>query len=123
LSICGIFKEVVTITTANIVFDDPLTPINLTGLLVTICSIGAYNYIKIKKMREDARMSAHIAAQEEYAPVLTRDPDRDGAAASSSTTRTLLRNSLNLNSGVQAERPVVDSPTRASPIKRPEDLE
>lgn len=122
LSICGIFKEVVTITTANIVFDDPLTPINLTGLLVTICSIAAYNYIKIKKMRDEARMSAHIAAQEEYAPVSTRDPDRDGAAATSST-RTLLRNSLQLNSAVQAERGVTDSPTRTSPVKRPEDLE
>lgn len=55
LSICGIFKEVVTITAAGIVFDDPLTPINISGLLVTIASIAAYNYIKITKMRSDAR--------------------------------------------------------------------
>lgn len=123
LSICGIFKEVVTITTANIVFDDPLTPINLTGLFVTIGSITAYNYIKIKKMRDEARMSAHIAAQEEYAPVLTRDPDQVGASATSSSHRTLMRNSLNLAPGVSGERPVVDSPTRTSPVKRPEDLE
>lgn len=120
LSICGIFKEVVTITTANIVFKDPLTPINLTGLLVTICSIAAYNYMKIKKMRDEARMSAHIAAQEEYTPVLTRDPDQ---AATSSSTRDLIRNSLNLAPGVRADKPVIDSPTRSSPVKRPEDLE
>ena len=55
LSICGIFKEVVTITAAGIVFRDPLTPINISGLLVTIASIAAYNYIKITKMRNDAR--------------------------------------------------------------------
>lgn len=55
LSICGIFKEVVTITAAGLVFHDPLTPINISGLLVTIASIGAYNYIKITKMRADAR--------------------------------------------------------------------
>lgn len=55
LSICGIFKEVVTITAAGLVFHDPLTPINISGLLVTIASIAAYNYIKITKMRADAR--------------------------------------------------------------------
>ncbi|KAL9101665.1 MAG: hypothetical protein Q9163_003104 [Psora crenata] len=56
LSICGIFKEVVTISAAGIAFHDPLTPINVSGLLVTIASIGAYNYIKITKMRREARM-------------------------------------------------------------------
>jgi solute carrier family 35, member C2 len=55
LSICGIFKEVVTITAAEIVYHDPLTPINVSGLLVTIGSIASYNYIKIRKMREEAR--------------------------------------------------------------------
>ncbi|KAG8532629.1 uncharacterized protein KY384_002506 [Bacidia gigantensis] len=56
LSICGIFKEVVTISAAGIVFHDPLTPINISGLLITIASIAAYNYLKITKMRETARL-------------------------------------------------------------------
>lgn len=60
LSICGIFKEVVTITAAGIVFHDPLTPINISGLLVTIASIAAYNYIKITKMRKDARKEVEV---------------------------------------------------------------
>ena len=55
LSICGIFKEVVTIAVAGIVFKDPLTPINISGLCITIASIGAYNYIKITKMKKNAR--------------------------------------------------------------------
>ena len=55
LSICGIFKEVVTILAAGIVFHDPLTPINEFGLIVTIFSIVAYNFVKITKMRKDAR--------------------------------------------------------------------
>ncbi len=55
LSICGIFKEVVTITAAEIAYHDPLTPINVSGLLVTIGSIASYNYLKITKMREEAR--------------------------------------------------------------------
>ena len=59
LSICGIFKEVVTISAAGIVFHDPLTPINISGLLVTIASIAAYNYIKIMKMRSEAKVEVH----------------------------------------------------------------
>jgi solute carrier family 35 protein C2 len=55
LSICGIFKEVVTISAAGIIFEDRLTPVNISGLVVTIASIAAYNYIKIKKMRREAR--------------------------------------------------------------------
>lgn len=60
LSIAGIFKEVVTISAAGIVFHDPLTPINISGLAVTIGSIAAYNWIKITKMREEARLKAHL---------------------------------------------------------------
>ena len=63
LSICGIFKEVVTISAAGIVFHDPLTPINVSGLLVTIASIAAYNYIKITKMRTEAREKVAEGAQ------------------------------------------------------------
>lgn len=59
LSIAGIFKEVVTISAAGIVFHDPLTPINISGLFVTIGAIAAYNYIKIRKMREEAQIEAH----------------------------------------------------------------
>jgi len=54
LSICGIFKEVLTISAAATIFHTILTPINITGLLVTIVSIAAYNYIKIAKMRGTA---------------------------------------------------------------------
>ncbi|EXV02632.1 triose-phosphate transporter family protein [Metarhizium robertsii] len=59
LSIAGIFKEVVTISAASIVFDDKLTPINVIGLLVTMAAIGAYNYVKITKMRQEAQIEVH----------------------------------------------------------------
>lgn len=55
LSIAGIFKEVVTIGASALIFGDQLTPINLSGLLVTIGSIVGYNYIKYAKFREEAR--------------------------------------------------------------------
>jgi len=121
LSICGIFKEVVTISAANIVFDDHLTPINISGLLITIASIAAYNYIKIKKMREDARVEAHIIT-EEYAPVLASDPDQPRlSTASASGTRGFIRNSLHIPPLVAESR--IDSPIRQSPIKRPENID
>ncbi|KAM0345241.1 hypothetical protein ACHAPU_006639 [Fusarium lateritium] len=60
LSIAGIFKEVVTISAAALVFGDRLTAINFVGLLTTMAAIAAYNYIKIRKMREEARESVHV---------------------------------------------------------------
>ena len=55
LSICGIFKEVITISAAGVVFHDQLTAVNVTGLVVTISSIACYNYMKISKMRQEAK--------------------------------------------------------------------
>jgi solute carrier family 35 protein C2 len=127
LSICGIFKEVVTITTANFVFDDPLTPINITGLFVTIGSIAAYNFMKIRKMRSDALMNAHIQNQEDYAPVNLVDPDRDrrGSVSQPPTGTKIprgIRNSLQIVPGLKGQSGL-DSPSRASPVKRPENID
>jgi solute carrier family 35, member C2 len=63
LSICGIFKEVVTISAAGIIFHDELSFINVSGLLVTIACIAYYNYFKVTKMREEAR--AKLAKRED----------------------------------------------------------
>lgn len=106
LSICGIFKEVVTITAAGIIFHDPLTPINVSGLLVTIASIGAYNYIKITKMRKDARIETSHAASEDgeaTEPILPRTeaPNGNGEASKERVTTTLSRP----KSGVRDSRP------------------
>ncbi|OJD11900.1 hypothetical protein ACJ73_09441 [Blastomyces percursus] len=62
LSICGIFKEVITISAAGIVFHDPLTPINISGLIITIGAIASYNYMKVTKMRRDARLNVAESA-------------------------------------------------------------
>ncbi|KAF8860846.1 TPT-domain-containing protein [Acephala macrosclerotiorum] len=73
LSIAGIFKEVVTISAAGIVFGDNLTPINISGLFVTIGAIAAYNYIKITKMRAEAQKEAH-----QHHLIAQREEDEDG---------------------------------------------
>ena len=59
LSVCGIFKEVLTISAAGIVFGDELSPINVSGLVVTIASIAAYNYLKYTKMKQEAIKEAN----------------------------------------------------------------
>jgi solute carrier family 35 protein C2 len=50
-----------TISAAAIIFHDPLTPVNISGLLVTIISIAGYNYIKISKMRQEALEQTYLA--------------------------------------------------------------
>ncbi|KAL2789316.1 triose-phosphate transporter family-domain-containing protein [Aspergillus keveii] len=78
LSICGIFKEVVTITAAGVVFHDKLTAINITGLVVTIGSIATYNYMKISKMRSEAKNNnweSNPNSDSEYDSAPTRQGD------------------------------------------------
>ena len=127
LSICGIFKEVVTISAAGIVFHDPLTPINVSGLLVTIASIAAYNYIKITKMRREAREKLKdevdgtggedILENEEVEQSETRE-----RTSTSSMVLEAVRTSLTL---ITPSRDGVDSDGRErhSPTKRPENLD
>ena len=86
LSICGIFKEVVTISAAGIVFHDPLTPINISGLLITIASIAGYNYIKITKMRQDQKLEAEDRQKAHEEDDMT-DEEEDGALLASSKQR------------------------------------
>ncbi|KAM3434642.1 hypothetical protein MY4824_005321 [Beauveria thailandica] len=59
LSIAGIFKEVVTISAASLIFHDELSFVNFIGLLTTLVAIGAYNYVKISKMVAEAPEKAH----------------------------------------------------------------
>lgn len=91
LSIAGIFKEVVTISAATVVFNDRLTLINFVGLLTTMAAIVAYNYIKIRKMRQEAQDDVHgrhLAEQDEpdspssqSSGIMDRDGDTDGENA------------------------------------------
>lgn len=78
LSIAGIFKEVVTISAAGLVFHDHLTKINISGLVVTIGAIASYNYIKIRKMRDDARVEAHTVHANAASQGLDSGSDADG---------------------------------------------
>ncbi|PNH43518.1 hypothetical protein VD0004_g3967 [Verticillium dahliae] len=59
LSIAGIFKEVVTISAAALVFEDHLTPVNAVGLVTTMLAIVAYNWMKIRQMRQEAQEDVH----------------------------------------------------------------
>lgn len=132
LSVCGIFKEVLTISAGAIVFHDELTPINISGLLVTLASIGGYNYMKFTKMTDVAKRETHEQVQGQ-APLLSNNQGREDAAEGSDealrhSTSDLIRNTLNTQID---NRPVskmaVGGETgdrdRHSPIKRAEDLD
>lgn len=122
LSVCGIFKEVLTISAAGLIFGDRLTKINISGLVVTIASIAAYNYLKMSTMREGAKREAHqqMAAEEPMLSVEETGSGGEGEHGRKASTSGLIRNSLSISiGGVVGE----GGKDRASPIKRPEDLE
>ncbi|KAJ9161381.1 TPT-domain-containing protein [Coniochaeta hoffmannii] len=99
LSIAGIFKEAVTITASLIVFGDTLTPVNVSGLFVTLGSIAAYNYIKITKMRQEAQEAAHrehIEALNAFSSSSNSGSGSDEDGEHSGEEAGLLRRSLEL---------------------------
>ncbi|KWU42982.1 TPT-domain-containing protein, partial [Rhodotorula sp. JG-1b] len=49
LSVAGIFKEVAVIFVSTVIFGDQLTPINISGLCITIFGIALYNYLKYQQ--------------------------------------------------------------------------
>ena len=50
LSVAGIFKEVLTVIVASAIFGDELTPINITGLCITIFGIALYNWLRFRTL-------------------------------------------------------------------------
>ncbi|GLB37318.1 putative TPT-domain-containing protein [Lyophyllum shimeji] len=54
MSIAGIAKEVTTITISAWFFGDQLTPLNITGVAITICGIILFTYHKYRKSIESA---------------------------------------------------------------------
>lgn len=138
LSVCGIFKEVLTISAAGVVFGDELSPINVSGLVVTIASIGAYNYLKYSKMKAEERRKAH----ERLHPGDGRDAEDDDGARKSGerydevgalgghneSTRqngpsALMRDSLSIGTGDFGPPPPPQQNGSQSPVKKPENLE
>jgi solute carrier family 35, member C2 len=109
LSICGIFKEVLTISVATIVFGDPLTAVNISGLIVTIVSIAAYNYLKIKKLRQETRADMKNT-ETAYVPVdsagdeseLESEEDSDDEDGNGRRSLTINRPRRSVDEGVQA---------------------
>lgn len=131
LSVCGIFKEVLTISAAGIVFGDELSPINVSGLVITIASIAAYNYLKFSKMRRDAQKETDGMLGREDGAIPTLDAedardksvviagDEDGLGRRDSSTA-LMRDDLHLVTDVDDAGGCAQS---RSPDKRLRDTE
>ncbi len=60
LSVAGIFKEVLTVILASAIFGDELTPINISGLCITLFGIGLYNWLRYRNLTS-AASSVHGA--------------------------------------------------------------
>ncbi|KAJ7690662.1 TPT-domain-containing protein [Mycena rosella] len=54
MSIAGIAKEVTTISISAAIFKDSLTPLNITGVAITVCGIALFTYHKYRKSLETA---------------------------------------------------------------------
>ncbi|KIK68930.1 hypothetical protein GYMLUDRAFT_34939 [Collybiopsis luxurians FD-317 M1] len=60
MSIAGIAKEVATISVSAWFFGDELTPLNITGVAITICGIGLFTYHKyLKSIQSLVPLDAH----------------------------------------------------------------
>ncbi|OPB35988.1 GDP-mannose transporter [Trichoderma guizhouense] len=92
LSIAGIFKEVVTISAASVVFKDKLTLINFIGLITTMLAIIAYNYVKISKMREEAQVQVHVRVTDVDAGMSTSASDFENDDSAEETAGLLAQN-------------------------------
>ncbi|KAK0461009.1 triose-phosphate transporter family-domain-containing protein [Desarmillaria tabescens] len=70
MSIAGIAKEVTTITISAWFFGDELTPLNITGVAVTVCGIVLFTYHKYRKSIDSpVPLDAHgnpILSDEEF---------------------------------------------------------
>ncbi len=60
LSVAGMFKEVFTITVAVLLKGEPLSPLNMVGLAVSLVGIGYYNVLKYR---------GFVAAPRHYTPL------------------------------------------------------
>ena len=126
LSVCGIFKEVLTISAASLVFGDELSPINVSGLCVTIASIAAYNYLKYSKLARDARREVHevVVEQRDGLPlrVSNEHAHTDGVDERRERMDELMRDSLSLTADDDyGGRQQING--KSSPQKRPGDVE
>lgn len=60
LSVAGIFKELVTITTSLIIFHDKLNPIMIVGLCISLVGIVMYNQIRVHHVVDPTDMELKI---------------------------------------------------------------
>lgn len=76
LSVAGIFKEVTTISISAWIFGDELTPINIVGVVVTVCGIALFSFHKYQKsisqtveIDEAGRAITHDGLDDERTPL------------------------------------------------------
>ncbi|KAF9070851.1 triose-phosphate transporter family-domain-containing protein [Rhodocollybia butyracea] len=104
MSIAGIAKEVTTITVSAWFFGDELTPLNLTGVAITVCGIGLFTYHKYMSSIQSAMpLDAHgNPILDEEAMSLRHEGDEDDSVELDETVR--------LTSGRESDERQIDNP-------------
>ncbi|ESK91006.1 nucleotide-sugar transporter [Moniliophthora roreri MCA 2997] len=95
MSIAGIAKEVTTIMISAWFFGDELTPLNITGVAITVCGIGLYTYHKYRKSLESTvPLDGHgnpISDEDETDPLVAPNGDHGYQVELDETTHLTLR--------------------------------
>jgi len=68
LSVCGIIKEIVILTLSTTIGGDPLSNINIMGLIVCLLGIALHVYLKHRRLQKEA---AEEQDKEDHASLLT----------------------------------------------------
>lgn len=126
LSVCGIFKEVITIAAGGIIFDETLTPINISGLLVTVVAIALYNYIRMRKMKKKAVQDAQDEIAEQ-SPMLSTAASREEGFGHETGSRESAGDLIRRNIGVTTQKhphiSAKDNGAGSPLVKPPENLD
>ena len=94
LSVCGIFKEIVSIFIGQSVFHEALTGTNIAGIIVTISAFGMYQWLKIQSLQRDTLRDAQAEVSGEHDPMLSTADRRGSHHSNGENAASLMRRSL-----------------------------
>jgi len=77
-AVCGIIKEVVTLTLAVVVTHDELSTINAIGLVICLIGISLHVTLKAIRLHEESKNSSHHIRREKEEELLMDAISSDG---------------------------------------------
>ena len=82
LSVVGIFKEILTILVAHVIFKDKFSTTSIVGLCISLVGIIGYNWLRVRKLRHEAGDDGDVPGIVGYQPisatVMNRESESEG---------------------------------------------